>query len=93
MPPFSKLEPAWVRLKEISLEYQFPQALISKLGFIQNASIALQARNVGFLWDTGASDWDNIDPSAVNGAGIGNAFEWAALPTTRTFGFILRTSF
>ncbi len=86
-------EASWLRLKELSLTYTLPATMTQKLGFIQNASITLIGRNVGFLWDTG-KDWDNLDPSAVAGSGIGaSAFENGSLPSTRTFGFQLRTSF
>jgi hypothetical protein len=75
----------FVKMREVSLGYNIP---VKKLGlgkFIQNANLAIVARNPLLIYAT-TKDFDPSEISATVG-------ETAQLPGTRGFGFNLRVGF
>ena len=80
----------YVKMRELSLSYDFPRSLITKLGFIQNAKITLVGRNLFYLYDNAP---DNLNPEGLNGSGYNQGIEWGGLPSTRQFGVVLNTGF
>lgn len=70
---------SFVKLREITLTYNFPAALLSKT-FLQKASVSLVGRNL-FLW----ADMDEVDPDP----GEDNL----QTPSTRSIGFNLNFTF
>jgi TonB-linked SusC/RagA family outer membrane protein len=77
---------SWVRLRELSLTYSFPKALLSKTPF-GSASVVLTGRNL-FLY---APNYPHLDPE-VNTQGVSNSqgFEFNTLPQTRSYGVLIR---
>lgn len=76
---------SFVKLKEISIGYDLPTSLISKLR-LKRLNVALTGNNVA-LW----TDVPNIDPEAqaLNGGTLVPGFEVTQLPSTKSFGFKL----
>ncbi|MCP4311404.1 MAG: SusC/RagA family TonB-linked outer membrane protein [Bacteroidetes bacterium] len=77
-----------LRLKEVVISYDMPQSWFTNT-FISSISIFANGRNLA-LW----TDYPNFDPEAstAEGNGIG-AFEYVALPNTRSFGGGLKITF
>jgi len=75
------------RLREVVLTYNLSHSLFSKAKFIKNAQVSLVGRNL-FFFDRSAP----IDPEITRGV-EGGGLEYAALPSTRTFGLNLNVSF
>ena len=80
----------YIKMRELSLSYDFPKSLIDKLGFIQRAKISLIGRNLFYIYDNAP---DNINPEGLNGSGYNQGIEWGSLPGTRQFGVVLNTGF
>jgi iron complex outermembrane receptor protein len=83
-------EASWIRVRELSLTYNFTPAMLSNIGFLQNASITLLGRNLWYLRNTAP---EGVDPSRTNGAGNVQGIEWGQMPGSRNLGFSLRASF
>jgi iron complex outermembrane receptor protein len=86
----SVFDGSFIRLREMSLTYTMPKSLVDKAGFINNLSLTLLGRNLWFLKNNAP---DNLNPAAVNGAGISQGMEWGSLPGTRSYGAVLRVGF
>lgn len=80
---------SFVKLKEASLSYQFPDALVNKLG-LGALSVALTGTNLA-LW----TDVPFVDPEAqaLNGGTLVPGFEVTQLPSTRSYGFRVNLGF
>lgn len=79
---------SWVRLREVTLTYQFPTALLSKAK-ISNASLSLTGRN---LWLQ--TSYTGIDPETnLTGASNGIGLDYFNMPNTRSYGAALRVTF
>lgn len=79
---------SWVRLREVTLTYQFPSSLLSKAK-ISNASISLSGRN---LWLS--TKYTGIDPETnLTGASNGIGLDYFNMPNTKSYGATLRVSF
>ncbi len=78
-----------VRMRELSLGYNFPQKWMDKT-FFTKVNLALTARNLFFFYNA-SGDYD--PESGFNAGSIGNAFELNPMPTARNFGFNLSMSF
>lgn len=81
---------SFLKLKEVRLEYDIPQSLCAKIGFLQGANIAAYATNL-FSWD----NWPQYDPEGgmMAGANVFSGIETGSFPMTRTYGFNLKLSF
>lgn len=79
----------WFRVREASLSYQLPSALLNKTPF-GSAEFSVYGRNLYLK----APDYPHLDPEQ-NALGISNAqgLEFNALPQTRSMGVSLRLSF
>ena len=80
---------SFVKLREVSLSYQLPEAFVSRIG-LGSLSVALTGNNVA-LW----TEVPNVDPEAqaLNGGTLVPGFEVTQLPSTRAFGFRLNLGF
>jgi TonB-linked SusC/RagA family outer membrane protein len=74
----------FIKLREVSLTYKFPQKWVSKTPF-QNIVFSLYGRNL-FVF---ATDLKHIDPEHVISTNNIQGIEGAQLPSTRSFGFNL----
>lgn len=78
-----------VKLKEVTLSYVFPSAVL-KNTFIESASISAFGRNLFFLYNAAG----DIDPEAGFSSGpTGTALEHSSLPSTRSYGVNLKFNF
>jgi TonB-linked SusC/RagA family outer membrane protein len=72
---------SYVKLRELKLGYQLPNAITSRLGF-SAANLAIVGRNL-FLW----SDTPNIDPETAFSSGNVQGIEFGQFPSARSVGF------
>jgi TonB-linked SusC/RagA family outer membrane protein len=80
---------SFIKLREVSLGYTFPQDILGKQRVVKGLSISLVARN---LW-TILKYTDNIDPeSAINNTN-GQGLELNGYPATRNIGFNVNIKF
>lgn len=81
---------SFLKFKEARLGYDLPGKICQKIGFLQNANLAIFATNI-FSWD----NWPQYDPEAgmMTGTNVFNGIEAGAFPMTRTYGFNLKLSF
>ena len=77
---------SWIRLRELSLTYNIPKAILSKTPF-GSAAIVFTGRNL-FLY---APNYPHLDPE-VNAQGVNNSqgFEYNGLPQVKTYGVLVR---
>ena len=79
---------SFVKLRELSVGYTFPQKWVKKLG-LSSLSLALVGRNLWNIYD----DVPLVDPESCIGIGNGQGFELYGLPSTRSVGFNLNVKF
>jgi TonB-linked SusC/RagA family outer membrane protein len=79
---------SWVRLRELSLSYSLPKALLGKTPF-GSVQLVLTGRNL-FLY---APNYPHLDPE-VNSQGVNNSqgIDFNTLPQTRSYGVLLRAT-
>ncbi len=89
-PGVNIVDASYVKLRTLSLSYQFPKAKLAKTPFGQ-ASITLFGNNL-FLWTPSENKY--ADPE-VNSGGSGNeqGFDFTAQPSVRNYGINLKVSF
>ena len=78
---------SYLRLKSISLTYNFPKKLLEKSKVFQTASLSLTGRDLFYFY---RSLPDNINPEGTLGTGNAQGLEYASYPTTRSFLISLR---
>ena len=82
---------SFVKLRQIVLSYSIPTNALSRLPFSQ-ASLSIVGRNLFFLYN-GMSDL-GLDPESSFSSNVSTqAYEYAALPTTRSYGVNLTLKF
>ncbi|MCW9706138.1 SusC/RagA family TonB-linked outer membrane protein [Fodinibius salsisoli] len=79
---------SFIKLRELSLGYQFPQRLIETMP-ISGASLSLVARNLWLIY----SQTDNVDPESTYNTSNGQGLEWFGVPQTKSFGMNLNIKF
>jgi len=84
------LENTWVKMREISLSYTFPQKLIEKSKVFQNLTLSIVGRDLFYIFTTLP---DKINPEGIMGSGNAQGFEWASMPSSRSFTFGISASF
>jgi iron complex outermembrane receptor protein len=83
-------ENTWVKMREITLTYQFPSKLSQKTKVFQDLTLSLTGRDLFYIYTTLP---DRINPEGSNGAGNAQGLEWASFPGTRSFTVGLNASF
>ena len=82
----------FIRLREISLAYEFPRSLLSKTPF-KSGSLQLNGNN---LWFNAVNVPKNVnfDPEVLStGVGNGAGFDYLTGPSARRYGVVLRLTF
>ena len=74
----------FVRLKEISLTYTFPQGLLKKTGLLNTASVKLSATNLCLLYAD--KKLNGQDPEFINSGGV-------STPISKQFTATVRLGF
>jgi iron complex outermembrane receptor protein len=77
----------WIKLREVTLSYNFPSRILEKLKVFQNASISVTGRDLFYIYRTLP---DNINPEGTLGTGNAQGLEYGSFPMTRSFIFSLR---
>ena len=79
---------SYVKCREITFGYTFPEELLSKLKVVKSLSVSFVARNPFIVWKR----IPNIDPdSGYNTSGLG--LEYGSLPSRRSYGFNVNVKF
>ena len=78
-----------IRLRELSLSYSLPQALLAKTGFIKGLQISLIGRNLFFFKNNAPYDPDGLMSTSNRLQGV----DVFGMPTNRSFGFNLKVNF
>jgi TonB-linked SusC/RagA family outer membrane protein len=78
----------YVKLREVSLGYSLPRALLSKL-HLQNLKLSLVGRNLAILF----KNTPHIDPEVDKFGGNQQGFAYGELPNSRSMGVNLSLSF
>ena len=84
------VENSWVKMREISLSYAVPQKLIRKTKVFQKLTISIVGRDLFYFYTTLP---DKINPEGLMGSGNAQGFEWASMPSSRSFTFGISASF
>ena len=80
------------RLREVSIGYEFPKSLFSKLP-IGSVAISFTGRNLWFLAPN-FPKYTNFDPEVNSfGSTSTQGFEFSAAPTTKRYGINLAVTF
>lgn len=79
---------SYIKLKELSLGYNFPKAMLKKTPFTQ-LKLSFVARNLCFLMKHTAGNPDGGYDTTM----FSQALDFAAVPYTRTFGFSVNVGF
>jgi TonB-linked SusC/RagA family outer membrane protein len=80
---------SFIKLREVSLGYNFPQRILGKLRYVKGLNVSLVARN---LW-TILKYTDNIDPESAYNNSNGQGLELNGYPATRSIGFNVNVKF
>jgi len=84
------VENSWVKMREISLSYAFPMDLIRKTRVFQGLTLSVVGRDLFYFY---SSLPDKINPEGIMGSGNAQGFEWASMPSTRSFTLGVSASF
>ncbi len=79
---------SYVKLREVSLSYSLPSALLKKC-FITGATFSLVAANPWIIY----KNLPHADPESGLGAGNMQGYSTGSLPSTRDFGFNVKLTF
>lgn len=78
----------FIKLRQLQISYQLPQALIAKLP-VQSATVSATGRNLFYIYDP----VPNVDPEASINRGNGQGLELYGVPNARTFGLGINLRF
>lgn len=84
------VENTWVKMREISLSYDFHPKLMRKSKVFQKLTLSITGRDLFYFY---SSLPDKINPEGIMGSGNAQGFEWASMPSSRSFTFGLSASF
>lgn len=83
----------WVRLRDVTLNYHLPKALMTRAKAFKTASIFITGNDLFLITNyTGADPSVNSNTSATNGAG-GSGMDFGSLALPRSYSFGIRASF
>jgi iron complex outermembrane receptor protein len=80
---------SWVNVREVSLTYQFPKAMIASSKVFQDLRLTLIGRNLFFLYNSAPDHINPVSNSASNAQGI----EFGTMPGIRSYGLSLHSAF
>ncbi|MDR2496253.1 MAG: SusC/RagA family TonB-linked outer membrane protein [Tannerellaceae bacterium] len=86
-PSFFIFDNSYVKVREITLTYQFPKKIIEK--FAEALSISFVSRNPFILY----KNIPNIDPDSNYNNSSGLGLEYGSLPSRRSLGFNINVKF
>jgi len=80
----------WIKMRELSLSYDFSSEQIARLKFFQSLNIALVGRDLFYFY---SSIPDNINPEGGSGSGNAQGLEWASFPSMRSISLRISSNF
>lgn len=84
------MENTWVKMREISLSYRIPSAVVEKTRIFQDFTISLVGRDLFYFYTTLPN---KINPEGLIGSGNAQGLEWASFPGTRSFSLGITANF
>ena len=84
------VENSWVKMREIAIIYTVPEKWTRKTKLFQKLSLSIVGRDLFYFYTTVP---DGINPEGIMGSGNAQGFEWAAMPSSRSFTFGVSASF
>ena len=81
-----------VRLREVTLAYDFPKALLARTKFIGSAQLSLSGRNLWYRAPNFPKAL-NFDPETSSTSGSAQGLDLIGVPTTRRYGVNLSVTF
>ena len=78
-----------IRLRELSISYNLPQAWLMKTGVVKSAQISLVGRNLFFFKNNAPYDPDGMLSTSNRLQGV----DVFGMPTNRSIGFNLKVNF
>ena len=86
------IDKTFVRLRDLSLSYNFPQSIIGKTG-LNSLSLSVYGKNL-MLWTPKENPYVDPEVTSFGGNDLATEFgEFAANPAQRTYGMALKMSF
>lgn len=81
---------SFLKLRELRLNYNLPQEVLQKTGFLHDLSFGVYATNIFTI-----TDFPQYDPETgmLNGSNIYKGIESMSFPMTRSYGFDVKFSF
>jgi hypothetical protein len=79
----------FIKLRQVSLGYNFPAAILGNTKVIKGLTLSLVGRNLWIIMKKA----DNIDPESNINNGNNQGLEYAGYPSVRSFGFNLNAKF
>lgn len=80
---------SYLKLREVTLGYRFPEVLMSQLP-VESGALTVYGRNLAYVWKS----VPNIDPEmSISSSEQLQGFEYMNWPTTRSFGVRLNLTF
>jgi TonB-linked SusC/RagA family outer membrane protein len=79
---------SFIKLRQVSLEYDLPAKLISKTP-LKTVAVSFVGRNLAIIH----RNTDNIDPESSYTSGNGQGIDQFAMPGTRSYGFNIKVVF
>ena len=79
----------WIKMRELSLTYDFPRKWLDKQNLFKQASISLVGRDLFYIYKNLP---DNINPEGTQGSGNAQGLEYASYPGTRSFMVTLKVN-
>jgi iron complex outermembrane receptor protein len=86
---YSVFENSWVAVRELSVGYNLPKALTSKIR-MNNLRVSVVGRNLFYLYNTAK---DNINPESIFSSRAGAFAEYGGLPYIRSIGVTVNAGF
>lgn len=85
---------SFLKLREANITYNLPKSLLSRINYINKATISLIGSNLALLW-VHDSNTLRLDPEAggVSSDTRGVGFEQASVPSSRSYGIKLNLTF
>lgn len=84
------IENTWVKMREIALAYTVPEKILRKTKIFQKLTLSIVGRDLFYIYTTLP---DHINPEGIMGSGNAQGFEWASMPSSRSFTFGISASF
>ena len=83
---------SFIKFRQLALSYSFDQKLLAKTKFVKSITLSLVGRNLFFIKN--GMDVIGLDPESIyTASGDDVGIEYAALPSTRSYGINLNAKF